>query len=100
MVTLLGALEHEVSVTVADRSKACTIFYRSDTGILGSNPIFITVKLSLCLTNEALRHEGVWGVDVWIHIFLIGHLLEMSSASRPEHFTSGERASGTHWIGG
>jgi hypothetical protein len=22
------------------------------------------VKLSLCLTNYALRHEGLWGVDV------------------------------------
>jgi hypothetical protein len=24
----------------------------------------VKVKFSLCLTNYALRHEGVWGVDV------------------------------------
>jgi hypothetical protein len=28
------------------------------------------VKLFLCLTNLALRHEGVWGVDVQIYNFL------------------------------
>jgi hypothetical protein len=40
------------------------------------------VKLSLCLTNYALRHEGVW------------------SASHPGRFTPGERAPSIHWIGG
>jgi hypothetical protein len=28
------------------------------------------LKLSLCLTNEVLRHKFVWGVDVQIHVFL------------------------------
>jgi hypothetical protein len=40
-------------------------------------------------------------VDVWIHIFLISALVGGEwSASRPGRFTPGERAPGTHWIGG
>jgi hypothetical protein len=46
------------------------------------------VKLSLCLTNLALHHEGVaLAAGEW-------------SASRPGRFNPGERAPGTHWIGG
>jgi hypothetical protein len=41
------------------------------------------------------------GVDVYIHIFLTSALVGGKwSASRPGHFIPGERASGTHWIGG
>jgi hypothetical protein len=41
------------------------------------------------------------GVDVCIHIFLISVLVEGEwSASRPGRSTAGERAPGTHWIGG
>jgi hypothetical protein len=41
------------------------------------------------------------GVDVQIHIFLTSTLVGGEwSASRPGHFTPGENASGTHWIGG
>jgi hypothetical protein len=41
------------------------------------------------------------GVDVQIHIFLISALIRGEwSASRPDRFTPGERAPGTHWIGG
>jgi hypothetical protein len=41
------------------------------------------------------------GVDVWIHIFLTSALAGGEwSASRPCLFTPGERAPGTHWIGG
>jgi hypothetical protein len=41
------------------------------------------------------------GVDVYVHIFLTSSLAEGEwSASRPCRFTSGERAPGTHWIGG
>jgi hypothetical protein len=29
--------------------------------LVGSFLQYIKVKLSPCLTNEALRHEGVWG---------------------------------------
>jgi hypothetical protein len=40
-------------------------------------------------------------VDVWIHIFLTSALVGGEwSASRPGRFTPGERALGTHWIGG
>jgi hypothetical protein len=51
--------------------------------------------LSLCLTNEALRHEGVWvsgGIDP-----LVGGEW---TASREGRFTAGERPPGTHCIGG
>jgi hypothetical protein len=45
------------------------------------------VKLSLCFTNYALRHEGVWGVDVWIHIFLTSTLVRGEwSTSRPGRY--------------
>jgi hypothetical protein len=42
------------------------------------------------------------GVDVWIHIFLISTLVGVVewSTSRSGRFTPGERAPGTHWIGG
>jgi hypothetical protein len=40
-------------------------------------------------------------IDVYIHIFLTSALFGVEwSASRPGHFTHGERASGTHWIAG
>jgi hypothetical protein len=41
------------------------------------------------------------GGDVYIHIFLASALAGGEwSASSPCHFTPGERAPGTHWIGG
>jgi hypothetical protein len=41
------------------------------------------------------------GVDVWIRIFLTRALAGGEwSASRPGHFTPGERAPVTYWIGG
>jgi hypothetical protein len=51
------------------------------------------VQLSLCLTNYALRDEGVGGVDVLIHVFLTSTLVGGEwSASRPGCFSPGERA--------
>jgi hypothetical protein len=39
------------------------------------------------------------GVDVSIHIFFTSALVGGEwSASRPDRFTGGENASGTHWI--
>jgi hypothetical protein len=49
-------------------------------------------KLSLYFTNSALCHEGVWGVDA-----LAGG---ERSASHPCCCTLGERAPGTHSMGG
>jgi hypothetical protein len=41
------------------------------------------------------------GMDVWINIFLTSAVVGVVwSASRPGHFTSGEKAPCTHWIGG
>jgi hypothetical protein len=41
------------------------------------------------------------GVDVYIHIFFTSTLVGGEwSASRPSRFTPGERAPGTHWVGG
>jgi hypothetical protein len=40
-------------------------------------------------------------VDILIHIFLTSELVGGElSASRPVHFTPGERVPGTHWIDG
>jgi hypothetical protein len=42
-----------------------------------------------------------WGVGAQTHVFLTSALAAgESSASRPGRFTPGERAPGTHWIGG
>jgi hypothetical protein len=41
------------------------------------------------------------GMDVYIHIFLTSALAGGElSVSRPSRFTPGERAPGTHWLGG
>jgi hypothetical protein len=41
------------------------------------------------------------GVDVQIHVLLTSALVRGEwSASRPCRFTPGERAVGTHWLGG
>jgi hypothetical protein len=41
------------------------------------------------------------GLDVWSHIFFTSALVgDEWSALRPSHFTLGERARSTHWIGG
>jgi hypothetical protein len=51
------------------------------------------------LSTTPLRCKG--GVDLWIHIFLTTALAGGEwSASRPHRFIPGERAPGTHWIGG
>jgi hypothetical protein len=48
-------------------------------------------KSSLCLTTEALLYEGVWGVDIDIHVFLTSALVGREwSASRPGRFIPGE----------
>jgi hypothetical protein len=42
-----------------------------------------------------------WGVDVYIHVsFTPAQVGGEGSASRLSSFTPGERAPGTHWIGG
>jgi hypothetical protein len=35
---IIGGLRHEKPVTVAVRSRACTVFARSEAGIVDSNP--------------------------------------------------------------
>jgi hypothetical protein len=59
----------------------------------------VKVKLSLCLSNYAMKAYG--GVDVQIHVSLTSALVGGKwSALRPGCFTLGERAHGTNWIGG
>jgi hypothetical protein len=56
------------------------------------------LKLSLCLTNWALRHEDVWGSGC-----IDPRFLERGTSwwvvRRPGRFTPGERVLGTHCIG-
>jgi hypothetical protein len=48
-----------------------------------------------------MKAKGRGGVDVQTYVFLTSTLIGGEwSASRPGHFTPGERAPGTHWIGG
>jgi hypothetical protein len=63
------------------------------------------VKLSLYLTNQALRQEDSWlvggrGLDVYIHVFLTSALVGELSASRTGRFILGEGAPGAPWTGG
>jgi hypothetical protein len=39
------------------------------------------------------------GMDVYIHIFFTSALVGGECSFTPGHFTPGERANGTHWIG-
>jgi hypothetical protein len=69
----------------------------------------VKAKMSLCLTtyhtlksypvcNQVPCHEDM-GVEVQLHTFLTLALNGSEwSASRPNHFTLGERVPGTHWI--
>jgi hypothetical protein len=62
---------------------------------------WIKVKLSLCLINSALCHEDICGTGGIAPPFLTSALDGGEwSASRTCHFTPGEKAPGTHWIGG
>jgi hypothetical protein len=57
--------------------------------------------LFLCLSNLALRHEDVLGSGCIDSVFLTSALTGGEwSPSRACRFTPGERAPGTHWIGG
>jgi hypothetical protein len=54
---------------------------------------------ALLISTTPWRRYG--GVDVEIHIFLTSDLVGGEwSASRSDRFTLGDRAPGTHWIGG
>jgi hypothetical protein len=65
-----------------------------------SSPSKKKVKLSLCLTNYALRHEGVWGSGCVDQHFLTSALAgDERSVSRPGRFTPRERAPGTQCTG-
>jgi hypothetical protein len=65
-----------------------------------NNQCHIKLKLSLCLTNYALLHEGVWGSGcIDPHFLDLGISWEWS-VSRRGCFTTGKRAPGIHWIGG
>jgi hypothetical protein len=57
------------------------------------------VKLSLCLTKHHTM-KTYCGVEAELPAFLTSALVGGWSASRPGRFTPGERAPGTHWIGG
>jgi hypothetical protein len=60
--------------------------------------IGVKVKLSLCLTNYAMKTYG--RVDVWIHVFLNSALDGGEwSASCPCRFSPGETTPSTHWMG-
>jgi hypothetical protein len=61
----------------------------------------VKVKLFLCLTNWALRHEGVWGSG-----YIDPHFLDHGTCWRwvanitPQPLNPWEKSSGTRWIGG
>jgi len=82
----------------SDKAWRCkmVVWYSS----LQPRPIKVKVRLSLCLSeHHAIKTH--WGVDVWLHAFLTlaldgGEWLASSSGL----FTTNERDSGTHWIGG
>lgn len=54
------------------------------------------VHLPLCLTNYAIRYEGLLGVNVQIHVFLTWVVFGVNSFS----FSPRERAHNSDWTGG
>jgi hypothetical protein len=59
------------------------------------------VKLSLCLQIKHHAMKAYARVDVYTHVFLTSALVGGEwSASLSSHFTPGERAPRTQWIGG
>jgi hypothetical protein len=59
------------------------------------------VKLSLCLTNWALRHEGVWRCGGIAPLHLTSALVRGEwSGSHPGCFKPLGKTPSTHWIGG
>jgi hypothetical protein len=61
----------------------------------------VKVKLSLCLTNEVLRHEGVWGRGCIDPRFLdLGTCWRWVVSFAPQSIFPAERALGTYWIRG
>jgi hypothetical protein len=60
----------------------------------------LKIKLPICLTSLALRHEDVWGSECTDPHFFTSELVGGEwSNSRPGRVTPGERSPGTHWIG-
>jgi hypothetical protein len=61
----------------------------------------VKVKLFLCLTNQALRHEGVWGSGcIDPHFLDIGTTWRWVVSFTPRPLYPGERAPGTRYIRG
>jgi hypothetical protein len=59
------------------------------------------VILSPCLTNQALRHEGIWGSGCIDPYFFTSALAVVEwSASCPGRFIPEERTPAAHWMGG
>jgi hypothetical protein len=61
---------------------------------------FLLSTSSLCLINYVPCHEDMWGSGGKAPLFLTLALDGEWSASRPGHFTLGEKAPNTHRIGG
>jgi hypothetical protein len=61
----------------------------------------VKVKVSLCLINEALLHEDVWGRGCIDPCFLdLGTSWRRMDSFTPRLLYPWERAPGTHWIEG
>jgi hypothetical protein len=61
----------------------------------------LEIKLPLCATNQALRHEGEFGNGCINHVFLNSILVGGGwTASHTSSFTRAERDPGTQWIWG
>jgi hypothetical protein len=59
------------------------------------------MNVSGYITKQALCHENIRGIDVYIQVFLASALIWGEwSASRPGCSTPGERTQCTHWIRG
>jgi hypothetical protein len=58
------------------------------------------ITLNFAYFDLQLSYVSIWGVDVWIHVFLISAIVGGKwLASRLGRFTLGKRAPGTNWIG-
>jgi hypothetical protein len=90
---MISVFEQEKTLHTSDR--AATVI--GPTALL----VKVKVKLSLCLTNYALHHEGIWWRWRYSSTLFTSALDGGEwSRSRPGRFTPEKRAPDAHWAGG
>jgi hypothetical protein len=79
----------------------CINYIRVYSGAYTWHYIKVKVKMPLCLTNSTLRYEDVWESECVDPCFLgLSTSWKWVISFMPRPLYPGERALGTHWMGG